>query len=86
MRKKYVITEKTTDRVLGLGLDIDELDNGYIRLVEENRAFPPELVNVYHINVLKAIDEEYYKYCYTEEDGFYLDPNYEEEDAESVEE
>lgn len=86
MAKEYVITEKTTHRILEFGKTLGELENGYIHLVEENVAFPPELVFVYKVTIPAEVAEGYYKYCYTEEDGFYLDPNCEEEDVESTEE
>lgn len=85
MAKKYVIVEKTTDHVLGIGKNLDELENGYIHLVDENVAFPPELVNTYKVTVPTEVIEERYKYCYTEKDGFYLAPEEEEDGDESEE-
>ena len=74
--QKYVIAVKSDNRILAMGAKLDYMDNGYPRLVEENVAFPTELVNVYGlVEVPEEVVPE--KYCY---DGneFTLNPNYEE--------
>lgn len=76
----YIITEKQTNEVLRMGLKLDTMDNGYPRLVEENVAFPPEVVNVYEVETIPD-NLEPYKYCYTEEKGFYPNPNWVEPDS-----
>lgn len=56
--------------------------NGYPVLIEENTAFPPETVNIYqNVEVSDEIKSNLSKYCYTEEQGFYENPNYVEPDA-----
>lgn len=55
--------------------------NGYPVLIEENIAFPTDSVNIYqNIAVSEEIKNNQYKYCYTEEQGFYENPNYVEPD------
>lgn len=72
MTKKYVITEKSTNHILGIGKTVKEMSNGYVWLVDENFAFPPQLVDTYNVNVPTAVEEEYYNYSYTPKDGFLI--------------
>lgn len=70
----YVIVEKESNRVLGYGEVLDyEPEINYPLLVNENIAFPDFLVDV---KVADAVPAEVItgKYCYTEADGFYVDP------------
>ena len=53
--------------------------NGYPVLIEENIAFSPESVNIYQ-DVKVATEVVPNKYCYTPEQGFYLNPDYVEPD------
>lgn len=73
----YIVCIKDDNVVIGCGANIGTLNNGYIILVDENVAYAPNDVNVYEIN---GVPNDYVreKYCYTEEDGFFLNPNYEE--------
>lgn len=55
--------------------------NGYPVLIEENVAFPPETVNIYqNVEVSDEVKTNPSKYCYTEEKGFYVNPDYVEPD------
>ena len=75
----YVITDKTTDVLLGYDLELDYQSNGYPRLVNLDIAFVKDNVFVFEVAELP----EYVvpgKYCYTEADRFYLNPNYVEPD------
>lgn len=60
---KYIITAKTDNLILMMGRRLDYMDNGYPRLIEENVAFPTEIVNVYGPTVVPEgvrADEWYY--------------------------
>lgn len=55
--------------------------NGYPVLIEENTAFPPETVNIHqNVEVSDEVKSNPSKYCYTESEGFYLNPDYVEPD------
>lgn len=72
----YVIVEKETNRVLGYGEVLDyEPEINYPLLVNENIAFPNFLVDV---KVVESVPAEVItgKYCYTETEGFHVDPNW----------
>lgn len=73
---KFIVVNKHDNKVIMYGNQLDYLENGYPRLVEENAAFIPNLVNVFEVD---AIPEDYVdgKYFYTEADGFQIDPNWE---------
>ena len=76
----YLITIKDDNRLMMMGKALDYMSNGYPRLVNENVAFPTEMVNVYEASeVPSGVIPE--KYCYTEADGFYLNPDWVEPDA-----
>lgn len=75
----YLITTKDDNRIMMMGEVLDYMSNGYPRLVNENVAFPTDMVNVYEASeVPQEIKIE--KYCYTEAKGFYINPNYVEPD------
>lgn len=73
----YVITEKRDNVILGIGNTIDYMENDYPRLVNENVAFPTELVNVSQVD---SVPEEIVggRYCYTAEKGFYPNASWKE--------
>lgn len=73
----YVITGKTDNVVLGMGEALDHMSNGYPRLVNENVAFVTEQVNVNEVDSIPA-EVVTDKYCYTTEQGFYLNPDWKE--------
>ena len=81
----YIITVKDNEEqlnaILNWDMELDHLDNGYPKLVNKNIAFPSHMVNVYEY---KDDIPDYVipsKYCYTEEKGFYLNPNWVEPPA-----
>lgn len=73
----YIIVNKDNNIFIASGETLDYMDNGYPILVNENIAFATEIVNVYEV---KKIPESvsYIKYCYTPEQGFYLNPDWQE--------
>ena len=77
----FVITTKEDMGyiILRIGEILDYMSNGYPRLVNENVAFVKENVNVHEVSEVpsEVIPE---KYCYTEADGFYINPNWVEPD------
>lgn len=76
----YLIIVKEDNRIIAMGKALDYMSNGYPRLVNENVAFVKEDVDVHEVESVpsEVIPE---KYCYTEADGFYINPNYVEPDA-----
>ena len=100
----YVITTRGgrgqggENRILMLGHRLDFQENGYPRLIDENVAFPTEMVFVngeatdgYTVPEAIEVPDEVMpeKWCYTKTRGFYLNPEYKEpestENNESVE-
>ena len=79
----YLITIKDDNRLMMMGEALDYMSNGYPRLVDENVAFPTEMVNVHEVSEVpsEVIPE---KYCYTVEQGFYLNPDYVEPDLTNI--
>ena len=73
----YIISNKIDNEILGLGKTLDYLDNGYPRLVEEDVAFVLDAVNVFEADSIPE-GVEPVKYCYTEAEGFYINPNWKE--------
>ena len=79
----YVITDKKLNVVIDLGETLDYMENGYPRIVEKNVAFPVEMVDVYEVeDIAEGICP--IKYCYTNLDGFYLNPSYSEPDPNNI--
>ena len=76
----YLITLKDDNRLMMMGEALDYMSNGYPRLIDEDIAFPTDMVNVHEVSEvpLEVIPE---KYCYTESEGFYINPNWVEPDA-----
>lgn len=65
----YLVTDRSTNLVLGYGETLSFQDNGYPMIEEINMAFPPQLIYLYsNIELPKDISTEYY---YTEKKGFY---------------
>lgn len=75
----YIITNSEDNIIIANGKHLDYMINGYPRLIDENVAFPTELVNVYVVSEVpsEVIPE---KYCYTEAEGFYINPDWIEPD------
>ena len=70
-----IITAKDTNVYLMSGEHMDYLDNGYPRLIDENTAFPTEMVNVYKdVTIPDGIIPG--KYYYKPLDGFTANVNY----------
>ena len=78
----YLITAKedNSDRIIKIGIHLDYMSNGYPRLVDEDIAFPIDMVNVHEVSEVPT-EVTPNKYCYTEADGFYINPNWVEPDA-----
>ena len=76
----YVICKKTSNAVLGHDTSIKYWENGYPFLVNLKVAYPSSDVNVYEVAELPQ-DVEAEKWCYTEADGFYPNPNWHEPSA-----
>lgn len=76
----YIITDSSDSRVINYGAKLDYLSNGYPRLIDENVAFILDMVNVYEVTEIpQEVESE--KWCYTEADGFYPNPNWHEPSA-----
>lgn len=71
----YLITDKIDNKIIEYGEKLDYLENGYPRLINENVAFPTELVDVNQVDEIPDFVERE-KYCYTEEKGFYKNENW----------
>lgn len=76
----YVITSNNC--IVGIGEILDYIEeNGYPLLVNENVAFVSNAVTIYeNVEVSEEIKNNWLKYCYTPEQGFYENPNYVEPD------
>ena len=72
---KYVITDKD-DVVIALSNSCnDNKEYRNLELDDFNIAYAPdEEFNVYQVEVPSEVEPS--KYCYTEKDGFYVNPNY----------
>ena len=73
----FIITSKENSEIVAYGNRLDYMVNGYPRLIEENIAFPMEMVDVFEVATISN-DIKPRKFCYSEELGFYENPNYEE--------
>lgn len=72
----YILTDKE-NRVISISETLSRQDNGNYLVNNGNLAIAEYLVvNTYEKN--ETIEEKYNssKYCYTEEKGFYVDPNW----------
>lgn len=95
MAKKYIITNKSDNRVIAMGEVLDTQDNGNWWLKKENTAYPNTTCYAYdadgqiaEVNGNKSakigepieipVEVKAEKYCYTAEDGFFENPDYEE--------
>ena len=76
----FIITNnKEKSIVVDTGNEVTHWDNGYPVIVEKDVAFVKEDVDVFEVNELPE-DFKQGKYCYTEEKGFYVNPDYVEPD------
>ena len=91
MAKKYIITEKETDRIIAMGKELSVQENGYWWLILSDVAYPNTFCFAYDANgqIANTIDPSTIgepieipvgvkaeKYCYTPERGFYENPDY----------
>lgn len=76
----FIITNKEKSIVVDTGNEVTYWDNGYPVIVEKDVAFVKEDVNVFEVNELPE-DFKQGNYCYTEEKGFYVNPDYVEPDS-----
>lgn len=73
----YLITIKRNKIIQAMGKQLGYMSNGYPRLIEENIAFPSDLVNVHEVEAVPGQFEPG-RYCYTPEQGFYMNPDWQE--------
>lgn len=73
-----VFTRKLDNCVLAVSSTIKFWDNGYPVAVDINTAFVKDTTNIYEdVTIPENIDLSILeKYCYTNEKGFYSNPNY----------
>ena len=88
--EKYIITRKETDEIVAFAKQLGTLENGYWHSVLADIAYPDNTHYAYDNSGLvedpKKIGEPIEipaeikpgKYCYTVEDGFYENSEYEE--------
>ena len=73
----YIITDKD-DKIMCISNTLNYQKNGNLLVQNDNYAIPPILVKKVYENVEvpeKVVED---KYCYTEEQGFYRNPNWKE--------
>lgn len=76
----YIITSKHDNSLIELGNGLIYLDNGYPCLIDKNISFiPSEIVINETADVPQGVEPV--KYCYTEAEGFYPNPNWHEPSA-----
>lgn len=72
----YILTNKNNEiiAISNICERIEEYRN--IKLDDHNYAYAPdETINIYEVDIVdESVCES--KYCYTEADGFYVNPNY----------
>lgn len=78
----FIVCHKKLFNVLGYGESISYWSNGYPVITEKNIAFIAEDVVIHETDKSLPEDLDYNtgKYCYTEEKGFYINPDYKEPD------
>ncbi len=79
----YIIVDNNNNIILNIDTALDYLSNGYPRLINKDIAFVKDFVTVYEKEEI-PFDFISDKYCYTEADGFYINPNYVEPDPTNV--
>lgn len=70
-----ILTKKTDNVIVEIGENLDYMKNGYPRIIEKNVAYPDWSVNVYE-NIEVPEEVQLHKYCYTETEGFYENPDW----------
>ena len=76
----FIVTNKKKSVVVDTGNEVTYWGKSYPVIVEKDDAFIKEDVNVFEVNELPE-DFKQGKYCYTEEKGFYVNPDYVEPDS-----
>lgn len=71
----YIVTSNITDEINSIGATLERWSNGYP--IVSGVAFPTGTVNIYEVSEVPT-NVEPTKWCYTEADGFYENPNYTE--------
>ena len=79
----YLVVSKDTSVVMNWGNEIVTASNGYIKLVDEKMLFIPDMVNVFEVDDVPS-EISVIKYCYAEDKGFYINPNYIEPKEEKI--
>lgn len=75
-----IVVDNTTKEIIGIGTFKGYWDNGYPIITDANGndcAYVPHSVSLFEVDSIPESVEPF-KYCYTEEKGFYENPEYEE--------
>lgn len=76
----FIITSKETNEIIDVCNAVNYMPNGYPINIEKNVAYPTVIFNEHYVESVPS-EVESVKYCYTEADGFYLNPDWVEPDA-----
>ncbi|NBH61561.1 hypothetical protein D1155_07855 [Anaerotruncus sp. 80] len=72
-----IIVDRISRVLVDFDTEVEYMRNGYPRLVNKDIAFVADDIEVFTgVDIPENVVAG--KYCYTEEDGFYLNPDYEE--------
>ena len=75
----FIVTDKRTNVVIAVGECLDYIkENNYPVLVNENIAFPPDVVDIYEGDCSDVCIDDIFmgKFCYNTVSGFYENPRY----------
>ncbi len=75
-----IVIDNVTKEIIGIGTFKGYWDNGYPIITDLNGndcAYVSQAVNLFELDSIPE-NIEPFKYCYTEEKGFYENPSYEE--------
>lgn len=75
----YIVCNKIDNSFINSDTKLRYWSNGYPFLINKKMGFVLDEVSVYEVQEIPS-EVEPYKYCYTEEKGFYLNPNWVEPD------
>lgn len=73
----FLICSKINNVILSICKKVDYMENGYPIDVYRNIAYPDDTSFVYDVDDVPNMVSEF-KYCYTEENGFYKNEKYTE--------
>lgn len=76
----FIFISKETNEIASICGSLHYATNGYPVDSEKNIAYPTVLFDVIEVSNI-PVGVELYKWCYTESDGFYPNPNYREPSA-----